>query len=946
MRSALALLAALVAGVALAAQATDQQKPVFRSQVELVAVDVTVLDTDGRPVPDLTLDDFTLRVDGKSRRLVSAQFVPLGAAARPVPSGVTVRHYSTNADAAGGRLIVFVVDRANIRRGEGRPLMKATSDFIGRLEPTDRIALAVIPDSGPYADFTTSHQTIQRQIETLLGSGTAPLATHTIGLSEALAIAHQDIRTFDQVVGRECSTAGMSVPLQSRTGTDTRAAEAGDALIRGCEGEVRAEARLLYMDARQRTSASLAALRDLMVRLSLMSGPKTLVLLSEGLFADTREPGEFEAVAAAAAVSNTTLYALGLDVQRTDASMEGISPTFNNDRVLRLQGLEMLAGMARGRAFEVATGARAVFDRIRRELSGYYLLGFEPQETDRDGGAHVLDIDVRRPGVDVRARRHFLVDRDSSARPAADVLAEILRTPLPATELLMRVATFTLPSEDRQVRLVIAAEIEGATAAGAIPTGFSLTDARGGVAGAEVEGPSASAVLADGKYEYLATFVAAPGDYTLKVAAVDDLGRRGSVEHHFTAALAPAGQLRVGDLLLADAAPGLGRDVRPSIDARITSDEMLGYVELSSQVASLLDGATVELQVAPTDDGAAVARAETRIQAPAVNRRVAEGHLPTDLLPPGEYVARAVVSANGRAVVSVTRPFRLERPLEPRITPRAPAARGAAAPRLRGPAGIAGVEAFDPQRVLRSDVVGYFLDRLPPDVADSLSPAVVTAAAAARRGAWDEVEPALAGVGDTDLTAEFLRGLVLLSRGDLDPAAHKFRQTVRLSHDFFAAAFYIGACYATAGSDDEAAAAWQTALIAETEGSFVFEVLGDALLRQEEGQQAVDILTEAHLLWPDEPGFARRLAVADAVARKHGDAIAVLEPYLAKRPDDADAWMLGAWLVYDARLSGHPLGGLDEDLARIGRYRERYAALGGADAALIDQWAEAVKRKK
>jgi len=157
-----------------------------------------------------------------------------------------------------------------------------------------------------------------------------------------------------------------------------------------------------------------------------MSGPKTVVLLSEGLFADTRETGEFRQVAAAAASANATLYALSLDTQHTDASMDQISPTFNEDRVLRLQGLEMLAGMARGRVFPVVTGARQAFDRIRRELSGYYLLGLKPEETDRDGGPYQLDIDVRRPGVEIRSRRHFLVERDSSARPASDVLAEIL----------------------------------------------------------------------------------------------------------------------------------------------------------------------------------------------------------------------------------------------------------------------------------------------------------------------------------------------------------------------------------------------------------------------------------------------------------------------------------------------------------------------------------------
>jgi len=86
--------------------------------------------------------------------------------------------------------------------------------------------------------------------------------------------------------------------------------------------------------------------------------------------------------------------------------------------------------------------------------------------------------------------------------------------------------------------------------------------------------------------------------------------------------------------------------------------------------------------------------------------------------------------------------------------------------------------------------------------------------------------------------------------------------------------------------------------------------------------------------------------VAHAVARRQAEAIATLEPYLDDHPDDREAWMLGAWLIYDARLSDRPLGSLQDDLARISRYRERYAALGGPDVGLIDQWTEAVRRKK
>jgi VWFA-related protein len=947
MRRGLVLVGLMLAGVSAEAQTPAQPAPVFRSRVELVAVDVSVLDADGRPVPDLTLDDFTIRVDGQSRRLVSAQFVPLGSAARSRPAGVAVTHYSTNADAIGGRLIVLVVDRGNIRRGEGRPLMDAASRFIGQLEPTDRLALAVIPDSGPSMEFTTDHRSVQRTIGSLLGSATPPLSTYTIGLAEALAIAHQDLRTLDAVVGRECHTAAVMAPLQGRTDVSSRNASTAAGIIKACELDVRAEARLLYAEARQRTSASLMAMLELLNRLAFLGGPKTVVLLSEGLFVDPRETGEFQRVAAAAAAADATVYVVGLDTQQTDASMEAISPTFDRDRVMRRQGLEMLAGMARGQALSVATSGRTAFDRIARELSGYYVLGFEPEANDRDGEPHAIEVEARREGVEVRSRRHFLVDGGAS-RPTRDVLAEILRTPLPATELLLRAATYVYPSEGRQLRLVIAAEIEGAAAAGAVPCGFSLTDARGEVVGAEIEGPAALAAPVGDTHAYLASFVLDPGAYTLKIAAVDELGRRGSVEHRLDARLTPAGQIRVGDLMLADASPGRGRGVRPSIDTRMTSDEVIGYVELTSEVSSLLDGAAVTLEVAPVDSAAAVARADTRIERPTVGRRVAEGRLPTDLLPPGEYVARAVVSAGGRTVASVTRPFRLERPLESALTmrPAAPVPPGAGAPRLRGPAGLAGVQAFERQRVLTGDVVGYFLDRLPASAAATLSGPATAAIEAARRGQFEQVEPALAGAADEDLAAAFLRGLALLARNELNPAARAFRQAVQISHEFFAAAFYLGACYAAAGRDEEAAAAWQTALVTEAEAPFVYELLGDALLRQSEGQQAVDILAEARSIWPDDDRFLRRLAVAHAISRQHTEAAGALDRYLERHPDDRDAWLLGAWLVYDARLSGRPLGGPDEDLARLRQYRERYAALGGADVGLVDQWEAAVSRKR
>jgi hypothetical protein len=51
-------------GVVAAAPQTPQQKPTFRSSVDVVHLDVSVLDRDRKPVRGLTAKDFTVYDDG------------------------------------------------------------------------------------------------------------------------------------------------------------------------------------------------------------------------------------------------------------------------------------------------------------------------------------------------------------------------------------------------------------------------------------------------------------------------------------------------------------------------------------------------------------------------------------------------------------------------------------------------------------------------------------------------------------------------------------------------------------------------------------------------------------------------------------------------------------------------------------------------------------------
>jgi hypothetical protein len=84
---------------------------------------VSVVDDQGRPVRGLTVDDFALTVDGLPRQINSADFVSQTAADGPPISPF----YSTNEGAAGGRLIMIVVDQGNTRQFAGARFIRAAT---------------------------------------------------------------------------------------------------------------------------------------------------------------------------------------------------------------------------------------------------------------------------------------------------------------------------------------------------------------------------------------------------------------------------------------------------------------------------------------------------------------------------------------------------------------------------------------------------------------------------------------------------------------------------------------------------------------------------------------------------------------------------------------------------------------------------------------------------
>ena len=123
------------------------------------------------------------------------------------------------------------------------------------------------------------------------------------------------------------------------------------------------------------------------------------------------------------------------------------------------------------------------------------------------------------------------------------------------------------------------------------------------------------------------------------------------------------------------------------------------------------------------------------------------------------------------------------------------------------------------------------------------------------------------------LAPVFFDGLARYSKGDLEGAAARFREALKLESDYFPAAFYLGACYAAGGKDRDAAGAWQMSLITESEAPFIYTLLGDAFVRLREFDAALDILKEASKLWPGNDQVQLRLGTAYALASRPVEAV-------------------------------------------------------------------------
>ena len=944
-------MAAQTAPAPKAAQASQQ--PVFRSGVDLIAVEVAIVDKNGNPITGVRPDQFDVTVDGKPRRVVSAEFVEFASRDKPapieaVPEAIPEPSFSSNdasaPSAARGRLIFLAIDQASFKPLGAHGAMEAARRFIDRLQPEDRVGLVAFPAPGPSVPASRDHSVARAATAKIIGSA-QPFRMSgidkNVSLSEAIDIHANDSLTLERVLARECGYA--------RTSSDRTS----------CELDVRNTALSIGRSAEYQATRTLHGIEAVIRGLAQIRERKTLVLVSAGLpiadrsGIDLQLIPEVVALGREAAAANLNLFVLHIDSGFLDAfsaEERTISDTLGRDLGMMSTGLETIAGASGGSLARVVAGADVAFDRVLRETAASYLLGVEPADSDRDGKPHRINVKVRVSNAEVRSRKEFVMPK-ADAKPATpdEALAAAFRADRPQTGLPLRVAAHSLAaSASGGYRVVISADLGDAiTAPVEMRFLYAFVDASGRtlppIAQKVTLRPHAGG--APGTVSYTSESTLRPGAYTLRFAAADAAGRVGSVDHAFTVGLRKEATVRLSDLLLIQPRLLTTDDIFIVTDGHLRGAAVDLYLEVAPvDAASQVTGVAFGIADRPDGDPLVSTKANAT-RTGAAGHWTAGARLNLGLLPPGDYVATATVLAGERTVGRVTRTVHIEHAA---TAPGSTAAGSVAPPRVSFAAGESGslVKAFSRQDVLGRDTLEYFLDRMrrasPESSAD---PSVSIASASLLDARFDRVITNLVTADPALLSTAFLRGLALFGMGALEPAAAEFRVSIDAAPDFLPAAFYLGACYAAGGRDREAVGAWQTALITESDARIIYDVLGDALLRLQDGDEAASVLTEARDKWIDDDRFVPRLAASEALRRKPREAISLLDGYIARHPSDANAVLLGLRLLYDARAAGGRISSAadDSDLAR--RYADLYRAAAGPNQALVDRWVAFISGK-
>ncbi len=651
-----ALVFCLIASATLLAQ--DQStRPSFKTGVQLVRIDVSVLDGKRQPVRGLQAADFTVLEDGQPRPIRSFQAVDAAATPPPIAPMTPLPAHNVATNRVGNdtsRLIFIMMDRSIPTE---RPMLIAR-------QIADAAVDAMAP--GDLAAIVTS------------GGGVPQ------NLTSDRARLHKTIATSDWATG--LSQAQKDDPIIASLGLDNPM-EDGRCLCGLC-----------VMDTIARIANDVRNVPRRKVMLFIGSNIIVQVgtpTMNPGLSCDKLVRDSREALVDALGTSGLTVHSIdpqGLasigpatrasvpnGIENRDGAVLNGQLTQERNDFMKAQGnLDVLPALTGGRTILNSNEPFRMVPDVLHESEAYYLIAFEPIEAAGDI-RHDIQVKVARKGVNVHTARYIAPATASSASAApapSSPLERALTDVLPDASLPLGMSVATLAGRDPG-HTYVAVTLDAsafATAPGSIPLeiGVLASDERGRRAGGArqtgtVEVPaSAASTPGMAPFVELQTYLTlAPGDYELRAAVMNtDTRAASSVFTHVTVPSFETTRLALSDVVLGtrDNAGSLPEGA-PAMSVVPTTMRVFGTNDAVSAFARVYRVMDKEGAAAVSIDTSVLDAAGKRIRHQSLPAARFEDRnadirlaLPLKDLPSGNYVLR-IDAKQGRAEASRTIAF-------------------------------------------------------------------------------------------------------------------------------------------------------------------------------------------------------------------------------------------------------------------------------------------------
>jgi VWFA-related protein len=513
-RLAAAALAAFTAASVAAHGTSPPQQEVFRTGVDVVHLDVTVLDARQQPVRGLTADDFTILEDGKPQSIVT--FVPVDVPPRVEPRAAWMHDEPddivSNAQDVR-RLVVIVMDDAltGYEHGESRSARAIGHAVIDQLGPSD-MAAVLFTFRGRTQNFTTDRSKLRSAVESYIarrGSDSGPPLPCDPKLR----------------VGRSCVVETLET-----IASVLRAAPPGRKLV------------VLIGSAGG---------------LEVNTDPFSPIAHVQAMFRAIQE----------ANVTVNVFDPAGLQTYGPSASDR--FPSGARGRIAaRRRGVDELRALAEntgGRTFVDTNAPEAHVPAVFEQSGSYYLLGFQSTNENTDGRFRRVRVSVDRPGVTVQTRSGYFAPRRADARRPTTPPRSVdtaLASGIPVRDLPLRMHVAVVPEPGaRDVAVAVTAALEAPRAD--MPGGDSPFEVVVAAFDRDVRPrgrfqqtirlpPSTNGSA--GVYETHARLPLRPGRYEIRLA-VEHGGRAGSLFANVDVPDPRRADVALSDLLLARGAP-------------------------------------------------------------------------------------------------------------------------------------------------------------------------------------------------------------------------------------------------------------------------------------------------------------------------------------------------------------------------------------------------------